>query len=340
MRTTSVAAALAVVGLAGMCLAGPTTNPKNVRTKAAPRAAQPALPPVGGMGPDDPGFTENFDGYAAGSSLVGQGPWIAWNVPIGAYPFPPTAGISNAQAASGLNSMHLWDANTAGVPATNETDAVKVFSPMPQGGKWIASIKTYVSSSATGQAYFILNDNYDPNLAGTDQAHWSVQVELDANLNTVASQWLASNLAINTPLIRNQWVEIRCDIDFDVVPDGLLVIKYGTNTITTTATPNPYRGNTSTALGGNLRIQAVDLYRASNAANPTPLNTGVFFDDFKVSKACYPDCNASGTLTVADFGCFQGKYVLGDMYADCNASGTLSVADFGCFQGSYVLGCP
>ncbi|MFM9996370.1 MAG: hypothetical protein ACKVU4_11290 [Phycisphaerales bacterium] len=55
---------------------------------------------------------------------------------------------------------------------------------------------------------------------------------------------------------------------------------------------------------------------------------------------CYPDCNNSGTLTVADFGCFQGKYVLSDLYADCNASGTLTVADFGCYQGKYVLGCP
>ncbi|MFM9995539.1 MAG: hypothetical protein ACKVU4_07015 [Phycisphaerales bacterium] len=55
---------------------------------------------------------------------------------------------------------------------------------------------------------------------------------------------------------------------------------------------------------------------------------------------CYADCNESGSLTVADFGCFQGKYVLGDLYADCNASGTLTVADFGCFQGQYVLGCP
>ncbi|MFM9996913.1 MAG: hypothetical protein ACKVU4_14065 [Phycisphaerales bacterium] len=55
---------------------------------------------------------------------------------------------------------------------------------------------------------------------------------------------------------------------------------------------------------------------------------------------CYPDCNNSGSLSVADFGCFQGKYVLGDLYADCNGSGVLSVADFGCFQGKYVLGCP
>ena len=57
-------------------------------------------------------------------------------------------------------------------------------------------------------------------------------------------------------------------------------------------------------------------------------------------STCYADCNLSGGLSVGDFGCFQGKYVLGDMYADCNASGGLSVADFGCFQGKYVLGCP
>ncbi|MFM9994436.1 MAG: WD40/YVTN/BNR-like repeat-containing protein [Phycisphaerales bacterium] len=66
---------------------------------------------------------------------------------------------------------------------------------------------------------------------------------------------------------------------------------------------------------------------------------GVYFGDVPPG-GCYPDCNASGSLTVADFGCFQGKYVLGDLYADCNASGTLTVADFGCFQGKYVLGCP
>ncbi|MFM9994522.1 MAG: hypothetical protein ACKVU4_01840 [Phycisphaerales bacterium] len=61
---------------------------------------------------------------------------------------------------------------------------------------------------------------------------------------------------------------------------------------------------------------------------------------FIPESGCYPDCNTSGNLTVADFGCFQGKYVLGDLYADCNQSGTLTVADFGCFQGQYVIGCP
>ena len=55
---------------------------------------------------------------------------------------------------------------------------------------------------------------------------------------------------------------------------------------------------------------------------------------------CYPDCNADGLLTVADFGCFQTKFVIGDPYADCNGDGVRTVADFGCFQTKFVLGCP
>ncbi len=59
-----------------------------------------------------------------------------------------------------------------------------------------------------------------------------------------------------------------------------------------------------------------------------------------IGLACYPDCNESGTLTVADFTCFQAKFVAGDPYADCNATGTLTIADFTCFQAKFVTGCP
>ena len=59
-----------------------------------------------------------------------------------------------------------------------------------------------------------------------------------------------------------------------------------------------------------------------------------------LGEGCYPDCNTDGALTVADFGCFQSRFVAGDPYADCNADGTLNVADFGCFQTRFVAGCP
>ncbi len=55
---------------------------------------------------------------------------------------------------------------------------------------------------------------------------------------------------------------------------------------------------------------------------------------------CYPDCNQSNTLTIADFGCYQAAFAQGNMYADCNGSGTLTIADFGCFQAKFATGCP
>ncbi len=58
------------------------------------------------------------------------------------------------------------------------------------------------------------------------------------------------------------------------------------------------------------------------------------------SIICYPDCNGSGTLTIADFGCFQSKFAANDPYADCNQNGTLTIADFGCFQSKFAAGCP
>lgn len=54
----------------------------------------------------------------------------------------------------------------------------------------------------------------------------------------------------------------------------------------------------------------------------------------------YPDCNLSGSLTAADFSCFQTQFVTAHPSADCNASGSLTVADFVCFQGRFVAGCP
>jgi hypothetical protein len=59
-----------------------------------------------------------------------------------------------------------------------------------------------------------------------------------------------------------------------------------------------------------------------------------------VVDACYADCDASGSLSIADFACFQAAFVTGDPYADCNASGTFTMVDFGCFQAVFAGACP
>jgi hypothetical protein len=60
----------------------------------------------------------------------------------------------------------------------------------------------------------------------------------------------------------------------------------------------------------------------------------------RIPAYCAADCNADGALTVADFGCFQTKFILADTWADCNGDCALTVADFGCVQTKFVLGCP
>jgi uncharacterized membrane protein len=75
----------------------------------------------------------------------------------------------------------------------------------------------------------------------------------------------------------------------------------------------------------------------------TGLNPGGAVEAWMVtlpSVACYADCNGDGALGLADFGCFQTKFALGDPYADCNGDGVLGLADFGCFQTKFAFGCP
>ncbi len=59
-----------------------------------------------------------------------------------------------------------------------------------------------------------------------------------------------------------------------------------------------------------------------------------------VPPPCYADCDENGSLTIADFTCFQFFFVGQDPYADCNGTGGLTVADFTCFQAAFVAGCP
>ncbi len=66
---------------------------------------------------------------------------------------------------------------------------------------------------------------------------------------------------------------------------------------------------------------------------------GIYFGDTGVTP-CYPDCNEDGNLTIADFGCFQTRFIAGDPYADCTGTGGLTIADFGCFQTAFIAGCP
>ncbi len=54
---------------------------------------------------------------------------------------------------------------------------------------------------------------------------------------------------------------------------------------------------------------------------------------------CKADCDATGTLDIDDFVCFQTFFAIGDPAADCDATGQLNIDDFICFQTYFAIGC-
>ncbi len=139
----------------------------------------------------------------------------------------------------------------------------------------------------------------------------------------------------------------------DGVPEGVYKIDPGSGQTSLLATM------TSTGLWRGLDIDSATGTLYATRVNPSMLTkisvvTGAVSDLGPIAgigafvqglawmgeAGCYPDCNNSGTLTIADFGCFQAAFAAGDPYADCNNSSSLTIADFGCFQAAFAAGCP
>ncbi len=92
----------------------------------------------------------------------------------------------------------------------------------------------------------------------------------------------------------------------------------------------------TTDLAGDPRF-VDDPATANSGAGAGPLvDMGAY--EFQ-GAPCYPDCDASGGLSVNDYICFQTRFALGDPYADCDANGVRNINDYICFQTGFALGC-
>jgi len=300
---------LAIAAVAGACLvvSGAFAKP------GTPGTLTKRARPVMHMGPSGPGtdaviWSENFDALALGN-VLGQAGWVGWSGTIPA----PEAYVVNTQASSPTQSLRITNATATG----STSDAVQIYNQT--GGKYKFSGKSYVPSTTSGNGYFIILNKYPA-------FDWSAQIKWDATLNTVTLAPAFLPQAGNTlTIVEDAWVSHVVDIDLDAVPP-VFSVKYNNQDL---CVNQPWDD-----LGGNT-LQALDLYSESIV--------DMFFDDLvleSVGATCYPDCNLDTILSVADFGCFQTRFILGDPYADCDGSTTLTVADFGCFQTKFILGCP
>jgi len=190
-------------------------------------------------------WSENFDSYASGSALAGQGGWIGWagNPAWTSYVMSGTArSAPNADAHSGF------------------ADMVQQFGGVTSGA-WVFSGWCYIPASIGGEQFFTLYNTYYPlNLSSR-----SVDLKLDLFNNLVRDNIDPGSPTL--PLVRGQWVEIRIEFDFEV--DWVKTYYNGTLLQEESWTAGIQSG-------GSLRLQALGLYAGGS---PT-----IFWDDFDLRE--------------------------------------------------------
>ena len=136
-------------------------------------------------------FGEDFESYANGSALHGQGGWKGWNNTSSAG-----APVSSLYAYSGSNSVEV----------VSSADLVHEFDLT--GGRWELSIMQYIPGGTNGESWFILLNTYSDNGA----QDWSVQLDFHLDSGTITSNYDGGTLA---NIVYDKWIEIKCVIDLD-----------------------------------------------------------------------------------------------------------------------------
>lgn len=136
-------------------------------------------------------WTENFDSYAPGSLLGGQGGWFPWENAPGADAY-----VTDVQSLSPSNSVDINGASDmvhewTGVDYKNCTFRA-----------W-----SYVPEDYEGENFLILLSDY--NGAGSK---WDLQIYFDS-VDFMLKDYDSTN---ETPYLDSEWVEIRVEIDFEL----------------------------------------------------------------------------------------------------------------------------
>ncbi len=194
--------------------------------RATPGASSEAGDPEQPVVPSG-GWMDNFDSYATGSQLHGQGGWKGWDNQIFAG-----ALTSDAYAHSAPNSAEI----EGGADLVHEYEGYT-------SGQWVYTLWQYVPDDFSGGSYLLLLNTYNDG----GPYNWSSQVLFESTSGMVISDGTGDML----PLITGEWVEIRVEIDLDA---DMQSFYYGGDLLYTSSWTDGLSG------GGALNIGAVDLY--------------------------------------------------------------------------------
>jgi len=139
-------------------------------------------------------FSEDFESYAAGSEMHGQGEWKGWdNTPAAGAP------ASGVYAYGGAISVEIGGA----------TDLVHEFDVT--GGRWVFRAMQYIPSGTTGENWFILLNTYNDAGVNGGTKDWSLQYVFNLETGVFNSQESSGTGTI----VYDQWIELRFIIHLD-----------------------------------------------------------------------------------------------------------------------------
>ena len=241
-----------------------------------------------------PVWSDDFDSYANGSPLHGQGEWKGWdnNPAVTAY-------VTNNQSRSSPHSVDIaW---FSGVSA----DMVHEFSGV-SSGNWTFTAWQYIPNDFSGETNFLLLNTYNDG-GPHDNNHWSNAVKFSSVTGNVHS-WEDETL----PIIFDQWVEIRVEIDFEA---DLQTIYYGGEELITKS------WTAGVAPGGAKNLACVDLYASDS------LSTSVYYDDLSLEGEVSddPDLDCEGDLSWVNVS--TGEELTGSFTVE-NIGGPASLLDW------------
>lgn len=223
-------------------------------------------------------WSDNFDSYAAGSQMHGQGGWEGWD---GDPQYGAMA--TDYKSLSSPNSVEIaWG-----------SDLVHEFNGV-DSGTWVYSTQVYIPSDVSGESAFIMLSSYDA--ANILPRVWTVEMYFDPNTDT-AKAYCGSNVFVHRDLLYDQWVEVRVEAFLD---DDWTKLYFNHQLFDDPALPDhPTLGGgyswTKGIFGnynGPLSIMAVDLF--ANYATP------VYYDEHYLAKFGPLDALESDTYQISE----------------------------------------
>jgi hypothetical protein len=253
-------------------------------------------------------WADDFESYAAGSMISGQGGWVLQTS-------DPTrdAAVTPAVASSGLQSLEVEGRDWVSQP----------FS-VPAPSRYTLLGRVYVPSGPTGRVDVYVQNTWAP---GGPPAAWvSARVALD--LTSGVAYDAVSSTPVPVPLIRDAWTAIRVDID---LVRNLVSVYYEGRLLDRRAWK---------PAGGQLTLAAVGLRSLNGFAYFDDLqlfglddcNLNGYDDACELALGSASDCNANGEIDACDIAAGisldnNGNGIPDECETDCNGNGVPDADD-------------